>query len=372
MTDLVDKLQTQLFQLHSLHVKLESLLESVLKARPSPQLSIHVLESRRHPVSKSLRVRVCIRIASEGRRFTTKEIVAEKGQTAFSWLETFSFPIEALDGDVRLYVIEKTPGTESIQGTSSVRLSKLLDQDRHDFWCVVEKAEVRVAIRLVHSPEICYKHALQQVKTKIAKTEMLLLSCTIDNEKVDEGIERLERELDLTACREVCGGELTVLGAKVYLARKQLGEVRLRKALLSKAAEVILHRVDSIVERKKTAAGVILRAYRRFKAVKRMVQKAKSKFFDIHSSESVSFEEEKEDFWKEESEGESIGERGESGEKDGEEKPLIIVTNKEERDESEPEEQSSNGSNSESDEEGANYIDSSTASRFSRFRATRK
>lgn len=245
--ELETQLQTQLFELHSLQARLEALLETA-QQHSAPQLSVHVLESR-HPPARG---RLSLRLLSEGRHLVTREIQQERSQTVVSWLETFSFPVQALDGELRVQVLEHG----QLQSAGSVRLKQLLDQERHDLWLSLERAEVRLALRLIHSPEICFKHALQLVQTKAARTEVLLLSCSRD---------RPHQHKDVSVhC---------ILSFKVAHSRLQLRSEMLLRSLLKNTALQLLGRVQAASRRRLVAALVIARAYRHYR--QRILQRSK-------------------------------------------------------------------------------------------------
>lgn len=235
--ELESQLQTQLFELHSLQVRLEALLEAAQLQHSAPQLSVHVLESR-HPASRG---RLSVRLLSEGRVLMTREVQLERS-TAVSWLETFSFPIQALDGELRVQVLDNG----KLQSAGNLRLNQLLDQERHDMWLSLGQTEVRLALRLIHSPEICFKHALQLVQTKAARTEVLLLSCSLD---------RPHQQKDLPVhC---------ILSFKVAHARRQLKHQILLKLLMKRMVLLLIAKAKAITQRI-NAATVIAKAYRRY------------------------------------------------------------------------------------------------------------
>ena len=235
--ELESQLQTQLFELHSLQVRLEALLEAAQQQHSAPQLSVHVLESR-HSASRG---RLSVRLLSEGRTLMTREVQLERNTTV-SWLETFSFPIQALDGELRVQMLDNG----QLQSTGGLRLNQLLDQERHDIWLPLGQTEVRLAPRLIHSPEICFKHALQLVQTKAARTEVLLLSCSLD---------RPHQQKDLSVhC---------ILSFKVAHARRQLKYQNLLKSLVKRMVLQLIAKAKAVAQR--TNATVIARAYRRYR-----------------------------------------------------------------------------------------------------------
>jgi len=260
--ELETQLQNQLFELHSLQARLEALLETA-QQHSAPQLSVHVLESR-HPPARG---RLSLRLLSEGRHLMTREVQQERSQTVVSWLETFSFPVQALDGELRVQVLEHG----QLQSTGSVRLKQLLDQERHDLWLSLERAEVRLALRLIHSPEICFKHALQLVQTKAARTEVLLLSCSRD---------RPHQHKDVSVhC---------ILSFKVARARHQLRSDKLLYALLKSTALQLLGRAQAVSQRRLIAATVIAKAYRRYR--QRTLQTPKPTDLDTESAKALVLE----------------------------------------------------------------------------------
>lgn len=230
------QLQTQLFELHSLQARLEALLEAT--AYSVPQLSVHVLES----THLSAQARLSIRLLSERRRLETREVVLERNQRSVQWLETFSFPVQSLDGELKVQVL----ASGQLQGTGTLRLSHILDQERHDNWLTVGRSEVRLAVRLIHSPEICFKHALQLVQTKIARTEMLLLSCKLETHAVELPVH-------------------CILAFKVARSRRLLKDMQFFQTLMQRLSRYLVTLSQTVSQRRCKAATRIAQAYRRYR-----------------------------------------------------------------------------------------------------------